>query len=49
MEVIRIKTSSKAKQSIEEKQMIVIFVKNNAYGENEDVIFLGCCNDMENL
>ena len=23
--------------------MIVIFVKNNAYGENEDVIFLGCC------
>lgn len=27
--------------------MILIFVKNNAYGENEDVIFLGCCNDME--
>lgn len=27
--------------------MIVIFVNNNAYGENEDVIFLGCCNDME--
>lgn len=27
--------------------MIVIFVKNSAYGENEDVIFLGCCNDME--
>ena len=27
--------------------MIVILVKNNAYGENEDVIFLGCCNDMK--
>ena len=27
--------------------MIVIFVKNNVYGENENVIFLGCCNDME--
>lgn len=27
--------------------MIVIFVKDNTYGENEDVIFLGCCNDME--
>ena len=27
--------------------MIVIFVKNNVYGENENVIFLGCYNDME--
>lgn len=27
--------------------MIVIFVKNNVYGENENAIFLGCCNDME--
>ena len=27
--------------------MIVIFVKNNTYGENENVIFLGCYNDME--
>ena len=27
--------------------MIVIFVKKNAYGENENVIFLGCYDDMK--